>query len=292
MNPSHKASIAILLASFLYGLQGIFMRLIGIDFGVFYPFAVRGLIISTIFLVFLYLKQGFKKIAPSDCKWFGLMPVFGILTFITIFIAFGHLNIGTVLFIHFATFAVSGFLLGYIVFQERLNLAKVTSLVLSLTGLSLIFSISFSQNELLYFAFAFISGLGNIGWYLSSKKISSKYPSSQILAIDSVVVFVLCLVFAVLRQENLSIPNFSIQWVSVLGLTATSFFAFILTVYGFRILQAQIATLILLLEVIFGPILAWIFFKEVLAPLALLGGFLIFIGVILPNISFARETEK
>ena len=115
---------------------------------------------------------------------------------------------------------------------------------------------------------------------------------SQILVIDSALVFILCLIFAILRQENLSIPNLSIQWVSVFGLTAVSLFAFILTIYGFRILQAQIATLLLLLEVVFGLILAWIFFQEIPTSLALLGGLLIFIGGILPNLSFAKKLDK
>lgn len=268
------------------------MRLIGTDFGVFYPFAVRGLVISVILFVFLYLKSGFKKIAPSDYKWFGLMPIFGLLSFITIFIAFSYLTIGTVLFIHYAAFTLGGFLFGYLGFKERLNHIKFISLALSLTGLALIFSTSFSRGELLYFLLAFIAGIGAIGWYLSSKKISSRYPYSQILAIDSALVFILCLIFAILRQENLSAPNFSTQWVSVFGLTVVSLFAFILTIYGFRILQAQIATLILLLEVVFGLILAWIFFQEIPTSLALLGGLLIFIGVILPNISFAKWLNK
>lgn len=285
VNTSLKGFIAILIGSFLYSAQAIIMRLVGTGFGNFSPFAIRGLVISTLLLTFMLIGKRYKRIEKRDMKWFLLMPVFGVLTFVTIFIAINNLAIGTVLFVHFATFAVSGFIFGYFVFRETASITRLASLALCIAGLLLIFSVSFSQDKLLFFILAFVSGLGNTGWYFSSKKISSKYSYSQLLAIDSFLVFLICLFFAVLTYETIPPLSLTVPWLSILGLIIVSLAAYLLTVYGFRHLQTQVATLLLLLEVVFGPLLALLFFKEVPAPLSIVGGTLIFAGVALLSLS-------
>lgn len=264
------------------------MRFIGTDFGVFYPFVVRGLIIAMTLSVFLYLTHSYKKISSKDYKWFLLMPISGITTFITIFIAINHITIGTTLFLHYASLTITGFILGNLFFKEKLNQVKSVSLFLSIVGLLLIFSAPRLQEDLLYLLLALLSGVGSSLWYLMSKKISSKYPYSQILAIDSAIVFLLCAVFAIFLKETFYVPAISFKWASVIGMTAVSFGGYILTVYGFRFLQAQIASLVLLLEVVFGLFLALILFSEIPTVQALIGGVLILIGAALPNLVFKK----
>lgn len=284
-----KGIIGLVIASFFYGIQGIFIRFIGTDFGVFYPFAIRGFIIAGILFILLYLNKTYKKIESRDYKWFLLMPISGVVSFIIIFIAYNNIAIGTVLFVYYAGLVISGFISGYLLFKEKLNKVKVLSLALSLAGLFLVFSTSILQKELFYLIITFISGVASSFWFIFSKKISS-YPFSQILAVDSLVAFIISLSLSVLLKEHLSFPSLSIQWISVFGLTAVSLGAFLLSIYGFRFLQAQIASLVLLLEVIFGIFLAWIFFTEVPTAQVLLGGTLILVGSALPNLSFEKRS--
>lgn len=285
----NKGLIAIIVSSFFYGLQGVFIRLIGISFGIFYPFVIRGIIIATILFIFLYFSKTFKKITFRDYKWFILMPLSGVISFIAVFIAYNNLAIGTVLFVYYAGFALNGFLFGYFFFKEKINTVKVIALILSLTGLFLVFSSPILQKELLFLLLALVSGITSSFWFIFSKKIST-YPYSQILAVDSLVAFVISLNLSILLKEHLSFPSLSIQWISVFGLTAVSFGAFLLSVYGFRLLQTQVASLLLLLEVVFGVFLGWIFFSEIPTPQALIGGFLILIGVSLPNLTLKKAT--
>lgn len=287
----NRGFLAILFASFLFGVQSIFMRFIGTGLGVFYPFVIRGFLISVTLYIFLLLTHGFKDIRKKDYVWFLLMPLFGIATFITFFIAINHITIGTVLFLHYASLAITGFAFGYIAFTERLNKVKLSSLLLVLLGLLFIFSLPRLERNLLYFLLALISGSASSAWYLISKKISSKYPYSQILAIDSTIVLLLCALFGILNKETFYFPNISFKWASIVGMTIASFGGYLLTVYGFRFLQAQIASLILLLEVVFGLLLAWIFFFEIPTTQTLLGGFLILIGVALPSLSFKNRIK-
>ena len=292
MNSSmQKGIVLVAIASFLYGLQGILFRLVGSSLGTFYPFVVRGFIIATILLIFLYFTKGFKKIKTKDYKWFILMPFSGIISFITVFIAYNNLTIGTVLFIFYAVFAISGFLFGYLFFKEKLNTIKIVSLAISLLGLSLVFSGSYLGENFLYLLFSAVSGVATSLWYIASKKISSNYSNSQILAVDSLFVFVICFIISILLREKLFFPSFSIPWLSVFGMTAVSLGAFVTVVYGYRFLSAQIASLLLLTEVIFGIILAWIFFSEIPTSLAFLGGIVILIGVALPNIPSIRKIQ-
>jgi len=285
----NKGLIAIIVSSFLYGLQGVFIRLIGVSFGIFYPFVIRGIIISSILFIFLYFSKTFKKIISRDYKWFILMSLSGIISFIAIFIAYNNLTIGTVLFVYYAGLALNGFLFGYFFFNEKINTVKAIALILSLTGIFLVFSSSILQKELLFLLLALVSGIASSFWFITSKKIST-YPYSQILAVDSLVVFIVCLIISVVVGEHMSFPSLSIQWISVFGLTAVSLGAFLLSVYGFRLLQAQVASLLLLLEVVFGVFLGWIFFSEIPTSQALIGGGLILIGVSLPNLPFKKTT--
>lgn len=285
----NKGLTAMIASSILYGLQGVFIRFIGVSFGIFYPFVIRGIIISGILFTFLYLSKTFKKINSRDYKWFILMSLSGIIAIISVFIAYNNLTIGTVLFAYYAGLALSGFLFGYLFFKEKINTVKATALILSLTGIFLVFSSPILQKELLFLLPALVSGIGSSLWFIASKKIS-KYPYSQILAVDSLVVFTICLIISVAVGENISFPSFSIQWMSVFGLTAVSLGAFLLSVYGFRLLQAQVASLLLLLEVIFGVFLGWIFFSEILTSQVLIGGCLILIGASLPNLPFKKIT--
>ena len=283
----NKGLITIIVSSFLYGLQGVFIRLIGVSFGIFYPFVIRGIIISSILFIFLYFSKTFKKITSRDYKWFILMSLSGIISFIAVFIAYNNLTIGTVLFVYYAGFALNGFLFGYLFFKEKINTVKVIALILSLTGIFLVFSSPILQKELLFLLLALVSGITSSFWFIISKKIST-YPYSQILAVDSLIVFILCLIISVVVGEHISFPSLSIQWISVFGLTAVSLGAFLLSVYGFRLLQAQVASLLLLLEVVFGVFLGWIFFSEIPTSQALIGGGLILIGVSLPNLPFKK----
>lgn len=284
----YRGIILIIATSFFYGLQGIFFRLIGNNLGIFYPFVIRGFIIASILFIFIYFSKGFKNIKSHDYKWFLLMPLSGIVSFITVFIAYNNLTIGTVLFIFFAAFAISGFVLGYLLFKEKLNKIKAISLALSLAGLFLVFFGTYSGGNLLFLSLSAISGVATSIWYIASKKISSNYSPSQILAIDSLLVFVICFIISIVLKEQLSPPNFSIPWVSVFGMTAVSLGAFITVVYGYKFLSAQIASLLLLAEVPFGIILAWIFFSEIPSLTALLGGIIILFGVALPNFKKTR----
>jgi drug/metabolite transporter (DMT)-like permease len=57
-----------------------------------------------------------------------------------------------------------------------------------------------------------------------------------------------------------------------------------LIIYGFKYLDSQKGSLLMLLEVVFGVIVGFLVYQETLSWGAVLGGLLILLGVALPNL--------
>lgn len=89
---------------------------------------------------------------------------------------------------------------------------------------------------------------------------------------------------SILLKETWSYPSLSMEWI------ANLLFAFMflstgqLMVYGFHRLEAQTGSLIMLLEILLGIILGFLFFKEILTLNTFLGGLLIVFAIVLPQI--------
>jgi len=62
-------------------------------------------------------------------------------------------------------------------------------------------------------------------------------------------------------------------------------------VYGFKRVEAQIGSLILLFDIVIGIILGYLIFKESISFMAMIGGSLILVAIILPNLQTRREAK-
>lgn len=123
-----KGLAALLPATLFFAFYGVFVRWIGTEFGVFFLSWARSLIIICLLATYIFLKKLWKPVSQKDYKWFILMNLSGVTAFISYFVAILHLQIATTLLVYYASLAVSGYALGYIVFQEQLNKVKITSL--------------------------------------------------------------------------------------------------------------------------------------------------------------------
>lgn len=61
-----------------------------------------------------------------------------------------------------------------------------------------------------------------------------------------------------------------------------------LMVYGFSNFEAYTGSLIMMSEILFGLIIGFIFYSEVLSPLTLTGGVLIISAMVLPEIKINK----
>lgn len=281
MNTTLKGSLFIVLAAASYGLYGIYARLIGQNFGEFSQSWTRNTIILILLGLFLLVTRTWKKIERKDWKWMILWPLSDVVSIVLLYITFNNLSIGTSYFLLYATMIIGGFIFGNLLYKEQLSSIKIASIILSLLGLSLIFSVEFSMEKVQFIIFGLLSGISTALWNTLSKKVSDRYPNAQLVFVDASVALCATLIGSLIVKDSIPIITNTVwTWQILYALTQISAVAFV--ILGFRYLEAQTASVILPIEVIFAVFFGFLFFREMLPPRILLGGFLIASAAILP----------
>lgn len=277
-----QGSGLLLTAAFLYGLYGVYSRFIGEDFGSFFTIGVRATIMSILLIVYVFLSHKWKAINKKDIKWFGAMILPGIVAIVSVFIAFNHLPIGTVYFTLYASSTVFAYLIGKLFFEERIDKIKIISLLTCLIGLLVIFRETMRKGEIFYLFLAIVVGLGTAAWNIFSKKVTAKYSLSQVLTIDSLITVVVALPLAIILSEPISLPSLTTPWLVVALFALTAVTTSLLTIGGFKLVEAQKGSLVMLSEPIFGALFGYLFFEETPSSSFALGALLIMVGMTLP----------
>lgn len=292
MNNKLIGTSSLVIAALIFSLYGVFSRYIYSDFGIFYQSASRYFIGILIFSFLGILGRKFKKIKKSDWKYLGLQAFFNFGVNIPFFVSVVNLPLGTALFLFYASSVIFSYIYGYLVLKEKITPVKIAALFLALLGILLIYHGNFKLFNSIYIFTAIIAG-GFYGLYTSSSKmVSLKYSAVQINLIAYIIVFLLTLPFVILFRENIYLDFTSFSWeinfLYALAVTATGF----LIVYGFKYIEAQIGSLILLSELIFVIFVGYIFFKEVPGSYVIFGGLFILLAMILPHINQFHQKYK
>lgn len=288
----NQAISSLITATLLYGLYGVYSRLIGLGFGVFSQNFARNLIVVIILALYIFPKRKWCEIKVKDVKWILAWVLSGFISIITIFIAFNKIPIGTALFVFYAGSIIGGYLVGSLFFNEELSRIKLFSIVLCFIGLALIYSLSFEIGNSTYILFALVAGFSTGLWNTLSKKISANYPHLQLVFIDALLHVALSFLLVFILNEKLSLPELSVPWITIVVFALTQIAVVKLVIYGFRYLEAHIGTLIMPLEVFFGALFGFIFFKEVLSFYTIIGGLIIISGSILPNLKVNQKGKS
>ena len=289
-NSNYKGFFTLLFGGFLYSLYGVFSRIIGTSLPQFFQIWSRAAII----LVFLFAlvaitKTKLIKIKKSDWIWVLLgggstgllLPLF--------YIAVNKLAIGTTLFSFYAISTVVSYVLGGVLFKEKLNRIKIISLFVAILGLFFIYFDALKIGEIRYILFSGLSG-ALFGLSINSiKKINNTYSSLQVNIFNWLGALIINLIVSVLLGEHLSFTFISIPWAANFGLSLCSFAASSLVVYGLKFIEMQKGSIVLLSELVFGVLLGLFIYKEVPSTAALFGNILILIALILPNLNVGNK---
>lgn len=271
-----KGAFWLLLAALIYGLYGIFTRYAGTEFGPVYITFVRNIIVFIILSIFT--RSLWKKFKLEDLRWMLLMSIPGTLGMVATIEAFNHLFLGTTYISIYVGATVGSFIIGSIFFDEKISLIKFISLGLCLIGLFLIFNFSFDKSLAIYLIYAVFSGFCTAIWNVFSKKVTLKYSVTQVLTIDALLTILLSPILMYILNEKYIIPELSTPWLALFLFGIFGIFASLSLLKGFRYIQAQIGSLILLIEPAFGALFGFLFFREMLNFGTLLGGSLILSG--------------
>jgi|SRR3989344_6879610 len=282
----YKGEVALLTAAALYGFFGVFSRVISFNIPLFFQQWTRNILATLIILALVKIFGRWKKIKRVDVKWFILRGLGGQISFISLYIGFIYLDFATNYFISYSTATIAGYIFGYLFFKEKLTRVNLVALILSMIGLLLIFRISLHADKLIYLLISTIGGITTSVWMVFSKKISGTYSNLQLNMVDSVLALALPFILSVIFKEKWTLPALNWLWGANLlfaGLfMATSF----LIVFGFKYVEAQKGSLILLFDILVGVLLGYIIFHETISLPASVGGLFILAAMILPNLKF------
>lgn len=292
MSANIRGISSLLLASFMFGTWGILSRYLGDNFELFYQFWTRYLFVALILLCIVAAQRGWKKIPYSNAPVFAARIIFALLTSLCIYLAFNAISIGTAYFASYAGTILGGFAIGFFFFRERITALKIAAVALSFAGLYTIYSFNFVPSELWYLLLALASGISYAAFYSCSKTISKNYSAIQMTLVDYAGCFVLTLLLSLLLEENWLPLSFTFPWLINLIAGITFVLTNILLIYGFKRVDVQTGTIVLLTEILFGIVLAYVFFAESITATMLVGGAMILVASCLAVLPESKSRKR
>jgi drug/metabolite transporter (DMT)-like permease len=279
-----RGYLIILAAAVLFGTYGVWSKLMGDTFPIFYQAWVRSLLIILFMLPFMLATNSFQKIKRKDWPALSVFITFCVFTQAPLYYAFNNAPIGTVQLIFYATFVVAAYMVGRFYLGETITKIKLLSMVLAFVGLALVFGTAVLAFAPLGLGLAMLNGVASGGEVASSKKIEQKYSPSLVVFWGWAFTLVSHLPISLLIGEQQVPIAFDYSWLWLVIYAIVNAAAFWLIITGFRYVDASIGSLIGLTEVIFAVVFGAIIFDELLSLSVYLGGILIIVAAMLPDL--------
>jgi len=267
-----------------FGSYGVWSRLIGPEFGVFFQGWTRSALVLLFLIPLAIVTKNLKPIKAADWKWLLTAVGFGIATQAPLYYAFNHLDIGTATLIFYSTYLITSYIIGRFLLGEKIGVIKVISLILAFVGLTLIFGLSLAKFSIFAMLLAVVNGIASGGEVSTTKKSTQKFSSLQVSIFVWLGILITHLPLSILLGEPQIPFSFSPTWLAMFGFATAGLISFWLVVEGFKFVDASIGGLIGLLEIVFGVLFGLLFFHEQLSFSIISGGFFIIFAAMLPDL--------
>ena len=230
--------------------------------------------IST-FLLLIY-----KKDSPKIIKKSGLPALLGgfVMSFSFIAFVFAMMNtsVANVVFI-ISTQTMFLALFGFLYLKEKVSLIGFISIVLAMSGITIMVGDSISSGTLFGNLVALIIPIS----FSILVMIIRKNPSLDLVpAIWYASIF--SVIYSITMVESFNFTHHDIFMGFLLGIPQLSF-GFICITIGSRTTRAVTIGLLMLTETIFAPLWVWLFVNEVPPTSVFIGGFIIILAIILKS---------
>lgn len=288
MSPTTAGFVSLFTAAFLYGSQNIATKIAGVSVAPFLSTSIRALVVVLLVIWFV----SWKRVARKHILWFVARSSANILSTTGLFFAITKIPVGIALFSFYAGMILATTLVGSIWYNERMSRIKYISLILTVIGLLCLY---LTNSGLVFNVYIFIAAFGGMCaglWSIFSRPISGHYPLTQLVVLDNALAAIFAMGVSLLLQESwkgiyLGVPVLSLSY---LGLTQA--FTGQLVAYGFRYIDGQIGSIVLLNDTIIGIVLMALFFKEFPTMQVFIGGICIFLASILPAMVEHKKGRK
>jgi len=284
-----KGFLSLLSAGFLFGIFGIFVRLLNSEMTNFQQIFFRsvvGFILASGIIILFKKKVSIKNISLVNLLLFAIsLPltiVFYTLSILKtkIIVSVAALFLGSILL---------SLVAGILFFKEKLTVKKGLAIISSILALYF-FTAPFSfKNINIGLVFGILSGFMDTLSNTFKKHLGDKVDRFLLVSIQMMGTIIISLVL-MLYTKTLFIPQIS-PFILLVGLLF-GFFLMLnnyLMLVGFHNFDLNLGTIILSSELLFAFIFGYLFYKEMPTSNELIGGGLITFSIIIAHLNFKKK---
>ncbi len=268
-----KAIFLLMIAAVLWSTSGIFLKILN-----WQPLAVlagRSLFSSLVFLVYL------RRLPRRFTRWQWVAAISSVLTQLLYITAIQMTTAANAIFLQY-TAPIYILLLGYWFLREKPSRADWVAMLVIFAGLGLFFGDSLSPGGFTGNLLAIISGVTMALMTVAMRAQKDGSPAESFLLANLLGVLIGgYFVF----QQPWTVVNWAV--IGYLGIFQIGT-AFLLYSMAIKVIPALEATLIGTLEPILNPVWVFFFLAEQPGPMALIGGLVVLVGVVISSIASAK----
>lgn len=271
----------VIVSSFFYASYGIWTKLMGNFFEGYTASALRSILVLILLLPIAF---SYHKLEPlrlkQNWKYLCGMLIASLFTWGPLYYAILHAGIGISLAIAYASIVIGTFFFGWLFAGERFTRDKALSTVLGGIGLAFIFSPTTATFGWLALIAALVSGLSSGANTVFVKGVHYNATQSAIvLWVASVIANIIMASIFAKTHPNL---GWHIQWLYLVFFAIASVIASWSFARGLKLIEAGAASILGLLEVVFGVAFGVLFFHERPSIVVLIGMVIIIMAAAIP----------
>ena len=283
--------LSLLSVGILFGLSGVFAKYlsgwmnpyltVAFRFGIAFLLAAVGLILT---------KQKFDitKVNKTKLALFAVsFPAQAIFFTLSVF----YTKVALAVFAFYIANLLSSFLLGFFLFNEKIDTKKAFALICIIGSLMCFTNPLQGFNINAGFMFGLIAGVVQTVASIFQKTIGEKTNKLSLLMVQTFAGTMMA-ALAMLVTSTLFIPEMPLPAVSVTVLFGAVFLLIsYLLLIGFQKMNLNVGTLLISSELLFGPAFAFLLFHESLGMLEVIGGLLTIVAVVVVNSDFLKREK-
>ncbi|KAA0911883.1 DMT family transporter [Pusillimonas sp. ANT_WB101] len=281
-----RALLSIHIAAILFGLTGIFGKLIQGDPSVITAGRAGFAVLALVAFMRFQGTSPLHGIKQRDMRVMALAALMLAVHWVTFFMAVKIAGVA-VATLGFASFPAFITLCESLFFKEKISKDEWLILLLVTAGLVLVTpSFNFRDDATIGLAWALLSGLAFALFALINRRAAAGIPAQQVACWENLFVLVLTAPFAVSTVAQLGTLDW--LWLAMLGIMCTALSHYLM-VASLSVLNARSAGIVIALEPIYAILFAAILFGQY-PTLRMIAGGMLMIGAIIW--SGLRQVEK
>ena len=277
--------LLVFFSTIIYGIYGIFTRLINGYFQSFTTSFIReGLTVLFSLVLILIGIIKWKKIQRSDIKWLIVMGIISTMGNFSLYNAYSLLPVGIASFLSYSLTIIGSVVFGIIFFKEKIGRLGIFAIFLSIAGILLTSLGSLGNFNVIGALFSIGFGIFISLYAVIAKKISGSYDSVQIYMLVCLITSPLSFILSLIFKENIPAFEFNSSWMWIVLFAISALVANMLYIKGFSYkINVSIAGIICTTESVVAVIAGYLIYSEVITFTTLIGCILITFAAVLPH---------